>query len=185
MDSITRLSASLISSALLLTGCVQAEGDYGFRIRHVEVAVAKRKLNTRFDQRLSFSDQARDALVHGVPLTVEVEVELRDATSLTLLYDDSRRFEIRYQPMLEDYLLRRLDGGQDQTFPRLRHALNALNRMDLDFDTGPLAPGQYELRTRTYVDLARLPAPMRLPARFSPQWQHDSKWSTWSFEIGV
>lgn len=185
MVSFTRSYASLISIALFLTGCVKAEGDYGFSIRHVDVAVSNRKLSTSVDQRLSFSEQARDALVHGVPLTVEVEVELRDATSLTLLFDDSRRFEIRYLPMLEDYQLRRLDGGQDQTYPRLRHVLTALNRLDLAFETGPLAPGSYELRTRTHVDLNRLPAPMRLPARFSPQWQHNSKWSTWSFEIGV
>lgn len=185
MVSITRLSASLISIALVLTGCVESGGEYGFQIRKVEVGTANRKLNTRFDQRLSISDEAREALVHGVPLTIQVQVELRDASSLTLLYDDNRRFEIRYLPMLEDYQLRYLDGGSDQNFPRLRHALGALTRLDLSFDTGPLSPGSYELRARTHVDLARLPAPMRLPARFSPQWQHDSKWSTWSFEIGV
>ncbi|MBT8062644.1 MAG: DUF4390 domain-containing protein [Gammaproteobacteria bacterium] len=169
----------------MLTGCVESEGDYGFQIRKVDVRTAERKLNTRFDQRLSFSAEAREALVHGVPLTIQVQVELRDANSLTLLFDDHRRFEIRYLPMLEDYQLRRLDGGSDQSFPRLRHALGALDRLDLSFDTGPLSPGNYELRTRTHVDLARLPAPMRLPARFSPQWQHDSRWSTWSFEISA
>ena len=185
MVSFTRCFASLISSAMLLAACVQAEGDYGFRIQKVAVSTGYRALNARIDQQLSVSEAARSALEHGVPLTVQLEVELRDARSLTLLFDDSRRFEIRYLPMLEDYQLIDLHSGTHQAFPRLRHVLRALGDLDVELKTGPLGPGQYELRARSRIENARLPAPMRLPARFSPQWQHQSEWSTWPFEIGV
>ena len=42
-----------------------------------------------------------------------------------------------------------------------------------------------KLRTRLRLDESRLPAPMRLPTWFSAQWQHDSEWSTWPFEISA
>ena len=185
MDSITRLSASLISIALVLGGCVEPADGYGFEIHQVKVANANRKLIASYDQQLRFSREARDALDHGVTLTVRVELELRDATNLTLLFDDHRDFELRYLPMLEDYEVTDLATGERQAFPRLRHALNALGRLNLQFDTGPLAPGIYEVRARTRIDKLALPAPMRLPTRFSPEWQHDSRWSTWPFEISV
>jgi hypothetical protein len=185
MASITLSCASLLSCALLVSACTQADGDYGFRIQQVHIQPAYQGLATRYEQELSLSGEAEEALEHGVPLTVQIDMELRDSLTLTLLTDHSQRFEIRYLPLSQHYRLTGLDDGSERTFPRLRHALGALGRLELDFSTGPLAPGAYEFRVRTRIDNSRLPAPMQLPARFSSQWQHDSEWSTWPFEINA
>jgi len=180
-----RSCASIASAVLLLAGCVQSSGDYGFRILDVQIRPAYQRLSTRYTQELTLSGEAVEALEHGVPLTVQLDMELRDSQTLTLLADQTRRFEIRYLPLTQTYRLSGLDDGSQQDFPRLRHALGDLSRLDLDFSTGPLAPGLYEFRVRTRIDERRLPAPMRLPARFSAQWQHDSEWTTWPFEISA
>lgn len=177
--------ASLFSLTLLLAGCGQPQGDFGFRIAAVQLSPGYQKIQARFEQDLSFSREAVEALEHGVTLTVTLDMELRDAATLTLLSEHEEHYQIRYLPLSERY---QLSGGQNpllQTYPRLRHALAALGTVDADFRTGALAPGRYEFRTRVYLDPERMPAPMRLPALLSPQWRHDSDWTTWPFQISA
>ncbi len=185
MASITPLCVSLFSLVALLCACAQPSGDYGFRVQEVLLSPGYQKIVVRYRQDLKLSQDAVEALEHGVALTVQLQMELRDANTLTLLADDSRRFVIRYRPLSQHYELSGPGEGEPHTFPRLRHVLKELANVDLDLRTGPLAPGSYEIRARTRLDNTRLPAPMRLPARFSKQWQHDSEWSTWPFEIGA
>jgi hypothetical protein len=169
----------------VLAGCSPDGLDYGFSIESVTLTPAYQRVDASFRQTLTLSEEAREALDHGVALTVKMEMELRDSTTLALLADDSRRFEIRYLPLSQLYSLSAPGGVDARNFPRLRHVLNALSAVDLSLSTGALAPGNYEFRTRLRLENARLPAPMRLPALFSSQWQHDSEWSTWPFEISA
>ena len=185
MASITRLFVSLFSLAVLLCACAQPGGDYGFRIQEVLLSPGYQEIAARYRQDLRLSQDAVEALEHGVPLTIQLQMELRDANTLTLLADESRRFVIRYRPLVQRYELSGPGEDNPRTFPRLRHVLKDLADVDLDLKTGPLVPGRYEFRARTRLENTRLPAPMRLPARFSDQWQHDSEWSTWPFEIGA
>jgi len=170
---------------VLLSACAQPADGYGFRILTVDIKPGYQKIATRYQQQLSLSREAARALENGVPLTIQMDMELRDSMTLTLLADDSRRYEIRFKPLSQHYEL--TGPGQDdiRTFPRLRHVMSELASMNLDFRTGPLAPGNYEFRTRTRLENASLPAPMHLPALFSPDWQHDSEWTTWPFEISA
>ena len=185
----TPLFASLTSLLVLLSACTQPGGDYGFQIKKVDISPGYQKVSARHRQELSLSREATDALESGVPLTLLMEMELRDAATLTLLADESRRYEIRFLPLSRRYQLTAPGGGPGsvsvKTFPRLRHVMNELAGLRLDLGTGPLAPGDYEDRARIRLDNARLPAPMQLPALFSADWQHDSEWSTWPFEINA
>jgi hypothetical protein len=63
--------------------------------------------------------------------------------------------------------------------------LAVIDELNVQLSTGPLPMGSYELRTRIRLDESRLPTPMQLPAWFSRQWQHDSEWSVWPFEISA
>ena len=186
----TPFYASLISLLTMLSACTQPGDDYGFRIQTVDISPGYQKISTRYRQELSLSREASEALENGVTLTLLLEMALRDSITLALLSDDSRLYEIRYLPLSQRYQLRSPVNGapgkvNNKTFPRLRHVMNELAGLRLDFRTGPLAPGQYEFRARIKLDNARLPAPMQLPALFSTDWQHDSEWSIWPFDIGV
>jgi hypothetical protein len=180
-----RSFVSLISLAMLLAACQQSGGDYGFRVRNIHLQPGYQKLLALYDQDLSLSSEAVDALEHGVPLTILLELELRDSSNLNLLADENRQFEIRFLPLNEIYQISIPGQNSVQSFPRLRHVLNELANIKVDFQTGPLAPGSYQFRSRIRLDNAQLPAPMRLPALFSADWKHDSEWSAWPFEIGA
>jgi hypothetical protein len=180
-----RACASLLSLALVLTGCGKPSGDFGFSIEAVDLEIGYQRVSARLEQQLSLSPEAAQALEHGVPLTVAIDLELRDAATLTLLNDRQYLFVIRYLPLSRHYQLTTIAAGDIQTFPRLRHALAALASLELEFPTGALAPGSYEIRARTRLDKDRMPAPMRLPPLLSGQWQHRSEWSTWPFDISA
>jgi hypothetical protein len=138
-----------------------------------------------FHQSLQLSQQARAALEHGVDLTIRFDMDLREGSSMIRRAIDSRRYVISYLPLSRRYELSGMQDARSQTFPRLRHLLSELGKVNLVLATGPLTAGEYELRVRVKMDKQRLPAPMRLPALLSAQWRHDSEWSTWPFDVGA
>jgi hypothetical protein len=183
-----RACVSLFSLLMLLAvlgGCGQHETEFGFRAQAVEIRPAYESIQARLTQEISLSQAAVEAIEHGVPLTLSFDLRLHDAPNLSLLASERFEYEIRYLPLSDRYQLTGPDGAEEQSFMRLRHAMAALSRLDVRFDTGALAPGEYELRSRMYIDNRRLPAPMRLPALLSAGWQHQSEWSAWPFVINA
>ena len=178
--------AGLIFAGLILAGCGRNDAvDYGFVIKKVAIGRAYQSLNIDFEQELQLSQQAREALQHGVTLFISLELELHSENHLMVMRNDSRRFQLRYLPLSERYQLSEEENGKLRAFSRLRHLLAAIDNLKFQMPTGPLLPGNYELRTRISLDESRLPTPMQLPALFSSQWRHDSEWSVWPFEISV
>jgi len=182
-----RFCASLLScTLLLLAACGQRNPvDYGFSINNVSISRAYQSLNVHLQLGLELSEQAREALNHGVTLTVAVEMELRNDNNMIVVRRDATRFEFRYLPLSERYQLADEKKGEFTTYSRLRHLLASIDDLHIQLPTGPLPSGSYELRTRIRLDESRLPAPMQLPAWFSPQWNHDSEWSVWPFKINA
>ena len=164
-------------------GCGTQAGPARFEVDAIDTAWSNGRLSVHIDQRTALSDEARDALQHSVPLTVAVDLILRDARSGARLHEFTRHYEIRYLPLSQRYQLREADDGPARTFPRLRHALAELGRLDLALETGALPGGEYELLVRSYLDRQRMPPPMRLPALLSSRWDHASAWTAAPLKI--
>ncbi|MBT8058067.1 MAG: DUF4390 domain-containing protein [Xanthomonadales bacterium] len=168
---------------LLLTAC-GGPGEGGrFEIERVDSRWANGTLEVNLEQSLELSREARNALDHGVALTVEVELILRNAGSQTRVGNGLWSYEIRYLPLSQYYQVTELDREAVLTFPRLRHALAELSRLRLELETGALPAGDYELLARSNLDKNRMPPPMRLPATFSARWLHESTWTAWPMAI--
>jgi len=182
-----RFCASLLSLLLIfLVGCGQKDiVDYGFAIGSVSINQAYQSLNIHVQQDLQLSQQAQEALEHGVTLIIMLELELHNDNNMMVVRKENRRYQLRYLPLSERYQLSEEDADELRAFSRLRHLLASIDDLNVQMTTGPLLPGSYELRARIHLDESRLPTPMQLPAWFSPQWQHDSEWSVWPFEISV
>lgn len=174
----------LAAAALVLGACSAENQNQRFEIRDLRADWASGRMDVHLQQRLELGPEAREALLHGVPLTLGVEVVLRDARTQTRLKKQRNLYEIRYLPLSEHYQLTRNETGESQTFPRLRHALAELGELRLSVETGVLPEGDYELLARSFLDKRRLPPPMRLPVLFSPSWNHESAWTSWPLNIG-
>lgn len=178
-------TALLGFAAALLSGCGDQAIDYGFHITNVAVNRGYQALNIHVNQELDLSQQAMDALQHGVTLTIRLDIELRNDNNMIVVRRQSKRFQIRYLPLSERYQLIGEEQEKMQIFVRLRHLFAAIGDLNVRLPTGPLPSGTYELRTRVQLDEGLLPAPMQLPALFSSQWRHDSEWSVWPFKVSV
>lgn len=176
----TRWAAAL---SLLLTACGDSSESGRLELRDVEARWSNGRMEVRFEQDLQLSPEARNALVHGVPLTLGVELVLRDAKTQARVRRNKSFYEIRYLPLSEHYQLSGPGDENLRTFPRLRHALADLADLEVRFETGALPSGEYELLARCFLDKQKMPPPMRLPVMFSPRWKHESAWSSSQLEI--
>jgi hypothetical protein len=172
-----------LAAVAVLAACGEQRQGGQFEVDRVAARWANGLMNVTFEQRLRLSEEARDALEHGVPLTVGVELVLRDARTRTRVRENESHYEIRYLPLSEHYRLTGPDGEAIQTYPRLRHALADLGNLELSFETGALPSGEYELLARSFLDKRKMPPPMRLPVLFSSRWDHESDWTSWPLEI--
>jgi hypothetical protein len=171
-------------AAMLLSAGCSGQADSGrFEVTQVEPSWASGRFHVISEQRLTLSSEARNALIHGVPLTVELELLLRDASEKTRVANNTSSYEIRYLPLSEHYQLALPGERKLMTFPRLRHVLAELSRIDISFETGSLPAGEYELLARIRLDKKKMPPPMRLPALLSSEWRHESEWTFWPLEI--
>ncbi len=167
---------------LLLAGCSDRNGNFGFELKGIETRVSGQHLKIQLAQKITFSPDARAALENGVPLHIEVKAEL-DTQDRTIT--GIRRFEIRYMPLSDHYQLSSSQPASIRTYPRLRHVLAELSDIELILPLENVATGEYQLSARSWLEKRRLPAPMRLPAWFSPDWQLDSGWKSWPVHIAI
>jgi hypothetical protein len=135
--------------------------------------------------RYDFSDRALEALDNGVPLTVEVHVQVRpenDWVWTKSLSDQRLRYRIRYKPLSERYLVSRLPGQDGRTYVTRDAALAALGELnDLALvSRRQLQPETaYDVHIRVSLDIEELPLPLRPIAYLYPSWKQSSKWTRW------
>lgn len=182
-----RFCARLLLSLLLVltVSACDLRSNSLFTLDRVEVRTVGGNLSVHLQQRLRLSDRTTRGINNGVPVTLEMSLELRDSSSLALVAMQRFRYEIRYLPLSERFQLTALNDGRVRTYPRLRHVLRALMDLRLQFDTPPLATGDYELRARMWLDKTTLPAPIQLPALIFGAWKHDTEWTQWPFRVNA
>ncbi|MFO1371124.1 MAG: DUF4390 domain-containing protein [Candidatus Competibacteraceae bacterium] len=132
-----------------------------------------------------FSTAASEALQNGVPLTVEVNMEVLRRRSwlwAETVHALTQRFRLEYHALSRQYLVTNVNSGERRGFPSRVSALDFLGRID-DFpflDKSLLASGErYEGALRVRLDIEALPAPLRLFAYLSDDWRLASEWYTW------
>jgi len=175
-----RLRSLLLAlSGLLLAGCSQLDGNFGFNLERLETYRSGGTLNIVVHQTLGLSQDAREAVNHGVPLSIRTDLALRLSGSRRNIERKHREFEIRYLPLSDRYQLTSIQPFSVHTFPRLRHCLAELAAVRFELQLPHGSAERLDLRVRTSLDRRHMPPPMRLPVWFSREWRLDSGWRTW------
>jgi len=132
-----------------------------------------------------FSERALEALENGVPLTLEVHLQVRRADGWiweNSLVDQRLRYRIRYKPLSERYLVSQLPGEVGPTYISREAALAALGEIrgiDLISESRLQPDEDYEVHIRASLDIEELPLPLRPMAYLRPSWKQSSKWTKW------
>jgi hypothetical protein len=176
-------AATVCAIACLIAGCgalaQQQPGTLVIRAARLAGTADAPFAEVALDCRLSGPMQ--DALDHGIPLTIGVEVDAGRWHWLPFGARAAQRFELRYFPLSRRYQLRDLDIGSDvRTFATPGYLLAGLNSLRLPLPaTFAAMPRGTEVRVRAAFDTSALPGALRLPALFEPAWQLSAPEYTW------
>lgn len=158
-------------------------GYFGVQQASIQLAEGVYFLDALIEYRLS--SKATEALLAGVPLTIEIDMEVTSPRRFWFDNEEAKleqRFELLYRAVSERFLVRNLNTGQDESFPTLQTALAYLGRIEnfpiIDADLLE-ADETYDLRLRTALDIEKFPGPLRLLAFWRRDWSLASDWYQW------
>ena len=182
-------SLALACCGLLPVGTADAARDtprFEIRSAYAELEDAVYFLHARINYPLS--KQALEALQSGVELNFQLRIEVNrvrryipDANVATLL----QRYQLRFNALVNRYVVRNLNSGGQQSFASLDAALGFLGRVSNlpILDKALLQPGRkYILKLQAELDVRRLPAPIQLLAFWLDDWRLTSEWYTWPLQ---
>lgn len=186
----TRLLAwAALAVATLLTPSSMLAAQDGNVARFTVLEASTRLVNEVYllDARIAFdfSPEAIEALDNGVPLTVELQIEVLETSGL--LWDStvatlSQRDSLEYRALADLYLVTNLNTGELSSHTNLRAALAVLGQV-ANFpmlDRRLLRVGSsYSARLRARLDVEALPLPLRPMAYLSSRWDLTSEWHEW------
>lgn len=187
---LARLLLPLLLVCTVVTALAQSRSDRQgyFHVRSADTQLVDgvQVLDARLQ--LVLSDEALDALNNGVPLTIELALEvirvrrfLPDAEEATL----ELRYELEYRPLSQRYIVRNLNSGTQDSFATLYSALNSLGRIDSlpVIDDAILDPdADYRMRLQALLSTRQYPAPLRMLFFWRDQWQLKSEWFEWQLD---
>lgn len=137
---------------------------------------------------LVLSSEALEALSSGVPLTIELQLQL--IRERRFWWDDAEadlawRYELEYRPLSQRYIVRNINSGDQDSFATLYSALNNLGRVQgipvID-DALLETADEYRLRLRALLNTQQYPAPLRFVFFWRDEWQLESEWYEWLLE---
>jgi hypothetical protein len=140
-------------------------------------------LNARINYPLTA--RVKEAIANSVPIVFSQQIKLIRQTPLLGKYWiweqtpwlTEIRHEIRYHALSQQYVLRDLDTQNQNTYPTLNDAMQALGSIYLSLPPEHLAEiKNLSLQIRSELDLYALPTPMRPGALLSKKWQLASPW---------
>ena len=190
-SAFTHLAFAHLALTITLLGPAAAGGDTGpgFEVLGASSRLERGVVLLDAEIDFRFSDDAREAMRNGVPLTVSVEMQVLRARR----GPDKRvafiraRYRISTHALSNQYLVTNVSSGEASTygsFEEMRAALGRIERFPVVDETLLVPPdARFRGRVRARLDIEALPAPMRPLAYVSPSWRLKSEWYPWPVDL--
>lgn len=179
------LAACVVALCCALAGFAQAQSSQAFGVRtaYAQLVDGVYLLNARLH--LPLNDRMRGAINDGVPLTLELEIEVTgtrrywtDETVAALV----QRYELQYHAVSNRYLVVNLNSGEQTSFATLDAAVEQLTRISglpvLD-QTLVDKNRRHEFSMRATFELGDMPAALRMLMFWADDVHRSSEWYTW------
>ena len=176
----------VVMGAGLAQESIEREGYFEVRSASTQLFAGVHILDARLQ--LVLSSEALNALNSGVPLTIELQMQVIRVRRFYIDAIDAElavRFELEYRPLSQRYIVRNLNSGDQDSFATLYSALNNLGRVQgfPVIDEALLDPNKvYRVRLRALLNTQQYSAPLRLLFFWRDQWQLKSEWFEWLLE---
>ena len=181
--------AGAVLVALMLAQTLHAEGLAGrFEVRSADLELKDGvyHLNARID--LPISDAVRRGLVEGVPLALEVDLDIERVRQLlpnSRVAELTQRYHLQYNAVSARYILRNDNSGQQESLGTVDEAIEHLSEVHSlpALDKALIAPDRrYEANVRAKLDFGTVPFTLRLLMFWVSDWHRESDWYAWTFQ---
>jgi hypothetical protein len=162
------------------------EGRFEVRSADLELKDGVYHLNARID--LPIGDAVRRGLSEGVPLTLELSLNIKRVRQLlpnSSVAELAQRYHLQYNAVSARYILRNENSGQQESLGTIDAAIEQLSEIRslpvLD-KALTAADRRYEAEVRAKIDFGTVPFTLRLLMFWVSDWHRESDWYAWTFQ---
>ena len=149
--------------------------------------IAKNNNELRLDAEIIYelNSEVREALINGIPLMFQVEVQVVTDKKWRLdkvVSSVVKTYVLRYHALSKQYVLESLETGDSDSYPDLQSVLAQQGRVSAMYiaETEYLKDQEnYIVQLRARMLSNKLPLPLRMKSYFSPKWRLSSGWYEW------
>jgi hypothetical protein len=162
------------------------EGRFEVRSADLQLKDGVYHLNAHVD--LPVSDAVRRGLAEGVPLTVELDLNIERVRQLlpnSKVADLTQRYHLQYNAVSARYVLRNDNSGQQESLSTVDAAIEQLSEVRglPVLDRALIAADRrYEANVRAKVDYGSVPFSLRVVMFWVNDWHRESDWYTWTLQ---
>jgi Domain of unknown function (DUF4390) len=162
------------------------EGRFEVRSADLQLKDGVYHLNAHVD--LPVSDAVRRGLAEGVPLTMELDLDIERVRQLlpnSRVAELTQRYHLQYNAVSARFILRNENSGQQQSLSTIEAAIEQLSDvrwlpvLDKALIT---ADRRYEANVRAKIDYANVPFSLRVLMFWVNDWHRESDWYTWTLQ---
>jgi Domain of unknown function (DUF4390) len=162
------------------------EGRFEVRSADLELDDGVYHMNARLA--MPISDAVRHGLAEGVPLNLELDIEIERVRQLlpnSKIAELTQRYHLEYNAVSARYTLRNVNSGQQESLATVDGALERLSdiRNLPVLDRALIADDRrYEASVRAKADYGTVPFTLRLVMFWVSDWHRETDWYTWTFQ---
>jgi hypothetical protein len=162
------------------------EGRFEVRSADLELINGVYHMNARLQ--LPISDAVRRGLAEGVPLSLEVDLNIKRVRQLlpnSTVAELTQRYHLQYNAVSARYILRNDNSGQQQSLGTVEAAIEQLSELHSlpVLDKALIATDRrYEANVRAKIDFGTVPFTLRLVMFWVSDWHRECDWYAWTFQ---
>jgi hypothetical protein len=168
---------------------LQADGLEGrFEVRSADLQLNEGVYHLNAHMELPVSDAVRRGLAEGVPLSLELDLQIERVRQLlpnSRIAELTQRYHLQYNAVSARYILRNENSGQQESLSTIDAAIEQLSEvrglpvLDKALLT---ADRRYEASVRAKLDYGTVPFSLRLLMFWVNDWHRESDWYTWTLQ---
>jgi len=176
-------------AVVLWTGPLFADGLEGrFEVRSADLQLKDGVYHLNAHVDLPVSDAVRRGLAEGVPLTIELDLDIERVRQLlpnSRVAELTQRYHLQYNAVSARYVLRNDNSGQQESLSTIDAAIEHLSEVRglPALDKALIsADRRYEVSVRAKLDYGAVPFTLRVVMFWVNDWHRESDWYTWTLQ---
>ncbi|HEV7611966.1 MAG TPA: DUF4390 domain-containing protein [Steroidobacteraceae bacterium] len=175
--------------AVLWMPPLRADGLEGrFEVRSADLQLKDGVYHLNAHLELPVSDAVRRGLAEGVPLTLELDLDIERVRQLlpnARVAELTQRYHLQYNAVSARYILRNDNSGQQQSLSTVDAAIEQLSEVRgvPVLDKALISVDRrYEASVRAKLDYGSVPFSLRVVMFWVNDWHRESDWYTWTLQ---